>query len=638
MKKYQITMVSLSLLLFVTSCGSNGTNTTANQQATTTQTPAPAETAASTDNTPPVLSLAGASELTIELGAQYVDAGASATDETDGVIAVSTSGTVDPAAVGTQVITYTATDSAGNTASLERIVRVVASGDIEVYAQPGASQGVFESDKYQVKLMQGGVEHTSYVNRSFNNHTRTVGANRPEVLLSDNEREARFRTDSNHWTSFSFEGSVSVEVMLPARVALNQVTVLPSARNIRPTMEANVLSFQLDQPGHFYVQVDGEEREPLFIFANKMPTARPNLLDEQVYTGDQVLANPALLDANTAQTIYFGPGVHTVSEPVFNSSGVVLGPESDAKRFPSLPSNTTVYIDGGAYVKGLFHVEDRVENVHFTGRGVLSGVDYPHQNATWANHMVEYEGFGNRSSNISIEGITIVDTPKTCITARNGPIVIDNVKCLSWHANSDAVGSGPGSQVTNSFFKVYDDVIKLFHSDITVDNTVIWHQQTGSAFQLSWNLRQDVTNVNVSNIDIIAADRRLGTVFDTGGSASDFPGESRDDGPINNALINMRNLNGARLTNINFNSIRYDAQPFQLLQLQLRDHRAGFRSGSGNLNGITVNNVRLPMMPKVQSYKLDNGVGSIRNVDVRNLFVQGTLTPHSFIEQTTNGQ
>ena len=77
--------------------------------------------------------------------------------------------------------------------------------------------------------------------------------------------------------------------------------------------------------------------------------------------------------------------------------------------------------------------EDRVENVHFTGRGVLSGVDYPHQNATWANHMVEYEGFGNRSSDISIEGITIVDTPKTCITARNGPIVIDNVKCLSWH-------------------------------------------------------------------------------------------------------------------------------------------------------------------------------------------------------------
>ena len=653
MKKYRVTLVNLALVLCLTACGSKGNNTVDSQDNDSTTTAEVSDSVESTDTeeaeeleedveesdtVPPVLSLAGAAELSIELGQQYVDAGASAVDETDGVLAVSTSGEVDSTSVGSNVVTYTATDRAGNSTVVERTVNVVAAGNVEVYAQPGTSTGVLESSKYQVKVMQSGVEHTSYVNRSINNHTRRVGANQPEVLLSDAERETQFRTDSNHWTSFSFEGSVSVEVMLPSRVALSQVSILPSSRNISATIDANVLSFDLDQPGNFYVQVDGEAREPLFIFANSMPAQRPNLLDDNVFTGSQILANPSLLDENRLQTIYFGPGVHTISEPVFNGNGVVLGPESDAARFPSLPSNTMVYIDGGAYIKGLFHVKDRVENVHFVGRGVLSGVDYPHQNATWTTHMFEYEGFGNRSSNIGIEGVTIVDTPKTCVTARNGPIAIDNVKCLSWHANSDAIATGPGSSVTNSFFKVYDDVIKLFHSDITVDNIAIWHQQTGSAFQLSWNLTTDVSNVNVSNIDVIAVDRRQGTVFQTGGAASDFPNGSRSNGPINNALINMRNLDGATLSNIRFDSVRYDAQPFQLMQLQLRDHRPGFTSGNGNLSDLVVRNLQLPMQPMVESYWLDNGVGSIENIEVSNLTIQGTPASHSVVKQTTNAQ
>lgn len=588
------------------------------------------------DTTPPVITLHGQAILTINVGETFVDEGAEARDETDGMLLVVTSGEVDSFTPGTYTISYTATDSSGNSTTAERTVHVVVSGKVEVYSHPGDSSGIYASAKYQVTLVQNGLEYPSHVYRSINNHTKKISADQPEVLLTDAEREAKFKTDSNHWTSFSFEGSVTVEITVPDDSTPAEVRVLPTHRAINVTSSGSTISFDLDSPGNFYVQIEGQEREPLFVFANELPPLPPDVSSKNVFTGDEILENPSLLDADTQQTIYFGPGVHIISEPVLDEDGMILAGASDEARFPLLPSNTTVYIDGGAYLKGLFRVDDYVENVHFTGRGVVSGVDYPHQSAAWGNHLLEFEGYGNHSSNFSVEGLTLVDMPKTCITARSGPIVIDSVKCLSWHSNTDGIASGPGSTITNSFFKVFDDVIKLFHSNITVESNVIWHQQTGSAFQLSWNLSQDVSNVSVSNIDIVAVDRYQGTVYQTGGSASDYPDGSRDNGAINNALINLRNLKGALISNVSFDAIRFEAQPFQLMQLQLKDFRTGFTSGFGDVDGVSLGNVAMPALPRVESYLLDNGVGDIVNISFDNLYVNDQLTTHTVIEETAN--
>ena len=54
----------------------------------------------------------------------YTELGATALDETDGVLSVSNSGTVDVGTPGTYVITYTATDAAGNIGTAQRTVIV----------------------------------------------------------------------------------------------------------------------------------------------------------------------------------------------------------------------------------------------------------------------------------------------------------------------------------------------------------------------------------------------------------------------------------------------------------------------------------------------------------------------------------
>ena len=76
------------------------------------------------DTIAPVITLVGEATLAVEQDATYTDAGATATDTVDGSVDVVTTGSVDTAAAGTYTLTYTATDIAGNEASVSRTVNV----------------------------------------------------------------------------------------------------------------------------------------------------------------------------------------------------------------------------------------------------------------------------------------------------------------------------------------------------------------------------------------------------------------------------------------------------------------------------------------------------------------------------------
>tara|TARA_B100000315_G_scaffold248576_1_gene278610 strand:+ start:59 stop:541 length:483 start_codon:yes stop_codon:yes gene_type:complete len=82
------------------------------------------------DATPPVLTLIGADPLVHPAGTPFTDPGATATDAVDGSVPVTqTANTVDPAIPGSYVVTYEATDAAGNTATVSRTVTVEGGSD-----------------------------------------------------------------------------------------------------------------------------------------------------------------------------------------------------------------------------------------------------------------------------------------------------------------------------------------------------------------------------------------------------------------------------------------------------------------------------------------------------------------------------
>ena len=77
------------------------------------------------DNIGPVITLNGLNPMTVNAGDSYVEPGATATDNIDGTLSVSISGTVDTSALGPNTITYTATDAAGTTTTITRTVNVI---------------------------------------------------------------------------------------------------------------------------------------------------------------------------------------------------------------------------------------------------------------------------------------------------------------------------------------------------------------------------------------------------------------------------------------------------------------------------------------------------------------------------------
>jgi uncharacterized repeat protein (TIGR01451 family) len=77
------------------------------------------------DTTGPVISLNGASPMTVECHTSFTDPGASASDACEGPVPVTASGSVNPNTVGSYSITYTATDSGGRTTTVTRTVNVV---------------------------------------------------------------------------------------------------------------------------------------------------------------------------------------------------------------------------------------------------------------------------------------------------------------------------------------------------------------------------------------------------------------------------------------------------------------------------------------------------------------------------------
>ena len=77
------------------------------------------------DTIAPVITLKGDANLSLIQGTPYVEKGAIAIDNVDGNILVTTTGEVNSSKVGVYTITYSATDSAGNSTSITRTIHVL---------------------------------------------------------------------------------------------------------------------------------------------------------------------------------------------------------------------------------------------------------------------------------------------------------------------------------------------------------------------------------------------------------------------------------------------------------------------------------------------------------------------------------
>ena len=93
------------------------------------------------DQTAPIITLIGSGSVTVALGGTYTDSGATCTDNLDATCTVSVTGSVNTAQTGSYVLTYSATDAAGNVATGVTRTVVVADQTVVVIPKTGPGGG-----------------------------------------------------------------------------------------------------------------------------------------------------------------------------------------------------------------------------------------------------------------------------------------------------------------------------------------------------------------------------------------------------------------------------------------------------------------------------------------------------------------
>lgn len=308
--------------------------------------------------------------------------------------------------------------------------------------------------------------------RSGNKYIYRSKEYKVEIVQSDTYTPFVYSMDAMHktnvskttaWVNFSFSGTIKVRVTkLYGNIGFCQV--LPASKDIKLFKESNTVEFNLSEAGHYSVEfqkgivID----HPLLIFANPLEKDIPLATDPNV--------------------IRFDDGYHEIGQKYI------------------VPAGKKIYISGGAYIKGQFYA-DKGHNISISGRGILSGENYP---ARTADHMIVLRN----ASKTLIEGITIIHAPRYMIAVSGDSSQISNVKMLGWWFSTDGISSGENSLIEHCFFKVNDDAVKVYSSNMIVRNNVIWQMENGAPFMISWNGSRDFGNCHIINNDIIRVEHQ----------------------------------------------------------------------------------------------------------------------------------
>lgn len=279
--------------------------------------------------------------------------------------------------------------------------------------------------------------------------------------------------DDTSWTSFSFRGRVTVHVTALETGGLTGCLVRPTSAHIRTTFANGTCTFSLTNARNVSVEFEPNTTNPvlhpMLVFANPLEADVPGPDDPNV--------------------LYFGPGVHDIGRDV------------------PLGDNETIYLAGGAWVKGAFVANGPVHNLTIRGRGVLDGSFLDTGNQTDNKGQPGMINITDRtSSNLLIEGITLANAVRFNVRALGQYTTIENVKIIDWWYSADGMVGGNSSLLENNFIKVNDDSIKLFWGDTIARHNTIWQLENGAPFMISWNIHENSNTFHVYDNDVIHAE------------------------------------------------------------------------------------------------------------------------------------
>lgn len=302
---------------------------------------------------------------------------------------------------------------------------------------------------------------------------------------------------------FDFRGHAEIKIRY-AKMDIYKVDIRPLSRNISAHFEEREIRFDLDRPAKLSIEVNGDRFHNLHLFAGDIQEPAASEDGESVIALPGDLKKPVIHRSEElgcrlekmpkGRTLSFGPGIHYLEECAMR-----------------VPSDTNIYIAGGAVIVGTF-VCSKTENIKIFGRGVLYLANFERFSGLNAIRL-------SHAKNVAIEGLHLINPPHYSVyIGGSDKVRIKDVKTFSCEGWSDGFDLMSSSNVTveDCFLRTSDDCIAIYGrrwdyngntENILVQNTVLWadvahptnigghgdHQNDGNLIQ----------NVTFKNIDIL---------------------------------------------------------------------------------------------------------------------------------------
>ncbi|MCF3108296.1 right-handed parallel beta-helix repeat-containing protein [Niabella sp. CC-SYL272] len=330
--------------------------------------------------------------------------------------------------------------------------------------------GVLSAQQLKVYPVPASIVYGRH-NDDFTVQVRTPGGEWQDLYEFDVNVDNDTRSKVS-MVSFDFDKEVELKVRLN-NGTLQKVKIRPDKAGITPVIQGNQFTFRLKKPQKLSVEVNGNKLNNLHVIANAMVKDAPSPNDKNV--------------------MYFGPGVH---KPGDIPGDVFV-----------IPSNTTVYIDGGALIQGKL-LCNKVENVKIIGRGIIDqgvrGVEITH------------------SRNITVEGIKIINPRHYSIYLGGSQnVTIKDVTAFSLGSWTDGIDMMSCSDVTidDVFLRTSDDCIAIYAhrwsffgntTNVRVSNAILWADIAHPVnIGVHGNVQEEgdtISNLTFRNIDILEHD------------------------------------------------------------------------------------------------------------------------------------
>jgi hypothetical protein len=379
----------------------------------------------------------------------------------------------------------------------------------------------------------------------------------------DDKKEFATHYELAAFASFDLQGSAEISVTCAEPV--REAKILPSSYGITPVVRGNRVSFTLAQPRHLTLEINGDSIKSLHVFANPLETDTPRPDDPNV--------------------IYFGPGIHEADHII-------------------VPSGKTVYIAGGAIVRGapkkpgggsIFLLQG--DHITLRGRGIIDGSLCP----LHTRHLLAVRG-----TNIVVEGVILRDSSTWTVPIRRSEnVAINNLKLLGCRPNSDGIDvcNSRNVDISDCFIRTLDDLIVVKSdkgqgevSNVTAHDCVLWNE-VAHALSVGAELREKIDGVRFSNCDVIHDKGREWT-------------------------LRVYHCDSALIRNVRFENIRVE-ETKKFISLWIGSAIWSRDTERGHIENITFQNIQATGdKPRVE-FKAFDAAHEIRNVTCDRVTING---------------